>query len=493
MVGGSSVPSFDHVIRLGEHGPAAAEKLSDVYDYLCRLEARADAERLLAVDAAAERRDFEALERLVITERSLEELTEIEHSRVRRVVGLRNATALLPLILTWFILAWASWNYNRELGAHPKLAREPFLILWQQRFGGMLMPSFAETALISFGLLVVVLTLTVRAHALESHSSRELADASALLDDAMNSLALAVETSAVRPPANAQEWAEAAQRVLSETQQMIGAAVRDTEELAKTNNEISKNAQQAMAMLQGRAEEFMTGLAQEVRHLMLAIREDNAQVVSRTAEAAKNVLQQAGDANKQLIEQQMTPLFEGFRASLSDYRADQEVYRTSASALVGSVEDLAKSAAVTARSAASYTEIAGSIDKQLRLIGTSQTDFVRRITENSQSISTATAAMREVTDLMTGRMRTDIEALTRNIVEASGQLVKIDHDLAATSTALGGAATALKDTGSSLTTAAASAARAARAAEAAVAAAATAGRRQRPAVMAQNHASWVGL
>jgi hypothetical protein len=451
---------FPHIARLQPHGAAAAGKLQAVHGDLVRLGAAADADRLAALDKLAERRDYESLERLTAAGLPLDDLSEVQHSRVRRVVGLRNAAALLPLLTTWLLLGWASIDYRNELVAHPLLSRQPFLILWQQHFGDRLIPTFAQTALVAFVLLVVVLILTVAAHNLESRASRQLATVGSKLDDAMNSVALVIETSNVQPPATAAEWAEAAQRVLSETQQMLGTAVQDIEKLAKANNEISHTAEQAMARLQTQAEDFVTGLAAEVKELMLAIRADNAQVVTRTAEEAKNVLQQAGAANKQLIDQQMTPLFEGFRASLDDYRA-------SAAALAGGVADLSKSAAVIAQSADSYTDVAKSIDAQLRLIGTSQTNFVTRITENSQSIATATTAMREVTDLMTGRMRTDIEELAKNVLEASARLVAVDQDLATTSSALGDTTGAMRRTAASLADAAAAAARAAAAASAA--------------------------
>jgi hypothetical protein len=458
---------FPHIARLQPHGAAAAGKLQAVHGDLVRLGAAADADRLAALDKLAERRDYESLERLTAAGLPLDDLSEVQHSRVRRVVGLRNAAALLPLLTTWLLLGWASIDYRNELVAHPLLSRQPFLILWQQHFGDRLIPTFAQTALVAFVLLVVVLILTVAAHNLESRASRQLATVGSKLDDAMNSVALVIETSNVQPPATAAEWAEAAQRVLSETQQMLGTAVQDIEKLAKANNEISHTAEQAMARLQTQAEDFVTGLAAEVKELMLAIRADNAQVVTRTAEEAKNVLQQAGAANKQLIDQQMTPLFEGFRASLDDYRADQATYRASAAALAGGVADLSKSAAVMAQSADSYTDVAKSIDAQLRLIGTSQTNFVTRITENSQSIATATTAMREVTDLMTGRMRTDIEELAKNVLEASARLVAVDQDLATTSSALGDTTGAMRRTAASLADAAAAAARAAAAASAA--------------------------
>jgi hypothetical protein len=69
---------------------------------------------------------------------------------------------------------------------------------------------------------------------------------------------------------------EAAQRVLTETQRLITDAVRDTKALAERNNEISQTAK---------------------------------------------------EANRKLIEEQMTPLFQGFRAALDAYRADQDLPR----------------------------------------------------------------------------------------------------------------------------------------------------------------------
>jgi len=441
----ANVDPFASVADLRPYGEDAAQKLRAVHDELLRHGAAGDAQRLRTINTAAEQRDFGSLERLAIRGHSLDELSEIKHGRVRLVVGWRNVAALLPLLVTWLLLGWASISYHRALTEHPEQSTEPFLALWQGRFGGEVIPTFAETAIAAFVLLTVVLLLTVRAHRLESSSNRVVSDVAANTDEAMSALALCAETGKIRPPVSAEEWARAAQQVLTETQAMIEAAVRDTTALAATNKQISQTAHTAMADLQVQAKELVTSLARETTETMVAVREDNAQFIARTAEEAKLVIQQATAANRQLIEHHMTPLFDGFRVSLNEYRADHEVYRASAVALSGGVAELTKSAATLAASAQSYIEVATSIDAHLKLIESSQSRFVGEVAGHSQSIATAATALREVAELLSGRMRGDLEELARNVVNAGAGLAAIDHRLVGTSTSLEATTRAMRD------------------------------------------------
>ncbi|MEE6258115.1 hypothetical protein [Plantactinospora sonchi] len=471
---------FDNVAQLEPNGAEAARKLREVHAELVAVGAVSDAERLLALDRAAARRDYASLERMVAIEHPLDQLTELQHARVRTLTGWRNAAALVPLLMTWCFLGWASWRYHRQLQADPELATQPFLMLWEQRFGGSFIPTFAETAIFAFLMLSVVLALTVWAHARESESNRLLARFRNRIDDAMAALALATETSAIRPPMTAEEWAAAAQRVLGETQRLIEAAVRDTRTIAETNLQLVTEGRETATALyaqgreelttlyaqgreelttlysQGREEltglhakgretmeglreqgrEFVGGLAEETRATMIAVRAENAQLIAGTAEQAREVLQQAGTANRQLIEQQMSPLFEGFRESLREYRADQETYRTSAAALASGVTDLTASAQLLAESSGTYASTAVSIDEHLRRIDGSQSAFVARLAENVQSMNTAATAMREATETLSGRLRGDLEALAQNVVQASTKLAEADRDLVTTGGAL---------------------------------------------------------
>lgn len=451
---------FSHVRALEPHGPRAAEKLTALRDMLVRLGAPLDAERLLVVEKAAEERDFKLLDRFVTLGVPLHELGENRHGQVRRIVGWRNAAALLPLMITWMALAFASWDYQRMVQAHPKKITEPFLVLWQQRFDSV-RPTFAETALVSFTLLFIVLILTMLAHRRESAANAEIAAATALADDALHDLGLTVVANDVRAPENAKEWAEAAQHVLTETQQLIKAALTDTTELAKRNNAIAQTASEQLGQLQVRAEELLKGVGKETREVMVALQRQSEQTTSRVGEEAIKVLQQAGEANRQLVEQQMTPLFTGFRESLADYRQDQEVYRASAAALAGGVTNLTSAAAGLASGVTSYTGIARAIDENLELIGTTQADLGKRIGTHSDGLAAATGELREVAELMAGDMRRDIEALTENVMKAGSTLVTAEESLASTGAALAATTRAIQAGASELASAAATVDRAA--------------------------------
>ncbi|MER5702235.1 hypothetical protein ABT023_09810 [Micromonospora sp. NPDC002296] len=438
---------FENVAELEPNGIEAAAKLREVHGDLVKAGATSDAERLLALDRAAARRDYAGFERMIAVEHPLDELSELKHARARTLNGWRNAAALVPLLMTWCFLGLASWHYHRQLQAEPELATQPFLMLWEQRFGGAPVLTFAETALFAFLMLGLVLVLTMLAHRRETEANRVIAGFRARVDGALGALALAIEMSAVRSPMTAEEWAAAAQRVLGETQRLIEAAVRDTRALAETNIQLATEGREAVTALyaQGRTElaelhtkgrEFVGGLAEETLATMVAVRTENVQLIAGTAEQAREVLQQAGTANRQLIEQQMSPLFEGFRESLREYRADHETYQTSAATLASGVTELAAAAHLLGGSVGTYAATATSIDEHLRRIDNSQSAFVARLTENSQSMTTAATAMREATETMSGRLRADLEALAGNVVAASNRLAEVDRDLVTTGSAL---------------------------------------------------------
>ncbi|QXJ21486.1 hypothetical protein AGRA3207_002345 [Actinomadura graeca] len=452
---------FPHVAALGEHGGEAAGKLAELQEELLRLGAHDDAARLAAVDKAAGRRDLAMLGRYAAAGFTFHELAKVQHARVRRIVGWRNATALLPLMITWIALAVASWDYQRTVRAHPELTTQPFLVLWQRRFDGSPLPTFAETALLSFVLLLAVLALTVWAHRLESAANAELAEVGALADDALDHLGLTVESGDVKPPENAREWAEAAQRVLTETQEMIRLAVRDTARLAENNGAVSKAATDRLEELQVHAKKLLEGVSKETGEVLSALQMQGEQTTTRVGAEATAVLRQAGEANRQLIDQQMVPLFKGFKDALADYRGDQEVYRASAAALSGGVKDLTAAAAGLAGGVGGFTEAAASIDERLKVIGTSQTGLVDRIGEHSEGLAAATTELRGVAELVAGDMKGGLEELTRNVVDAGASLVAVQRDLAAAGTSLSAVTHTMQSTAADLASAAASVAMAA--------------------------------
>ena len=86
---------------------------------------------------------------------------------VRKADLIRNVLVLVPIFLTWFALAEASRAYARFIAANPDEISKPFLLLWENRFGGEaspLAPTFSFIALIDAVLLAIIIALTLFSH-----------------------------------------------------------------------------------------------------------------------------------------------------------------------------------------------------------------------------------------------------------------------------------------------------------------------------------------
>ncbi|MEV6493186.1 hypothetical protein AB0M20_31880, partial [Actinoplanes sp. NPDC051633] len=70
---------------------------------------------------------------------------------------------------------------------------------------------------------------------------------------------------------------------------------------------------------------------------------------------------------------------------------------------------------------------------------------VSRVTENSQSMTTAATAMREVTTLMSGNMKADLEQLAKNVVDSSRWLAAVEGGLSKTSGSIASTTVALQE------------------------------------------------
>ncbi|GAB2839893.1 hypothetical protein GCM10022221_44100 [Actinocorallia aurea] len=434
----SDQSAFPHIYALGAFGPKAAHELTELRTELLAIGARSDADRLAALDtAAAEQRDLPLLQQLVNTGIQLSEAEDVLQVPVRRLVGLRNAVAILPLILTWFMLAWGSWAYQAQIHRSPELIIEPFLVLWQRRFDTFI-PTFAETAVGSFLLLSTVLVLTLVGHRRESAANRELAHLHSLADNAVSTLSLAIENSDITPPDNAKEWAEAAQRVLSETQTLIKTAVSDTQKLAETNARIAKDATETLERLQQHAESLLVEIAREAGEVIKALELQAEQTTTRVGSEAVALLTQTADAHRQVVEQQMVPLFDGFKTSLAEYRKDQAVYSASAASLSGGVKDLTTAASGLASGVESYSGIGSDIDAKLGLIEAAQTKLSAEVAVHAKALSGTSSSVLEVVKLVSGPMRTDLEGLSRSATDTAASLEAALRQLGPTTAALQG-------------------------------------------------------
>ena len=89
------------------------------------------------------------------------------HSTVATADRVRNILVLAPILLTWFALAEASRAYTAYIELNPDEVRQPFLLLWEQGFGGQasrFAPSFSTVALIDAVIIAVIIALTFYSH-----------------------------------------------------------------------------------------------------------------------------------------------------------------------------------------------------------------------------------------------------------------------------------------------------------------------------------------
>ncbi len=144
---------------IGEVDPRSSERLSDLARSIGTEEGRIrwadvdlrrafNTERLAA--AYAERREGSfAAGALEIADRA------------------RQVLVLVPILLTWYALYEATRAYSRFIAANPDEVRKPFLLLWQEGFGGELgglAPTFSTVAIIDAAIILLIILLTFYAH-----------------------------------------------------------------------------------------------------------------------------------------------------------------------------------------------------------------------------------------------------------------------------------------------------------------------------------------
>jgi hypothetical protein len=105
---------------------------------------------------------------------------------------IRNVMVLVPIMLTWFALAQAVRDYSAYIENHPDELRQPFLLLWQQGFGGEASwhsPSFSAVAILDALVILLIVTITFFAHGRREQREEEIAttarDFQAHLDNAL--------------------------------------------------------------------------------------------------------------------------------------------------------------------------------------------------------------------------------------------------------------------------------------------------------------------
>ncbi|MEZ4626233.1 MAG: hypothetical protein R2843_15895 [Thermomicrobiales bacterium] len=99
---------------------------------------------------------------------------------------------LVPIMLTWFALAQAVSDYSNYVERYPEQIGQPFLLLWQQGFGGEASwhsPSFSSVAILDAMVILLIVVITFFAHGRREEREEDIAmtarDFQAHLDNAL--------------------------------------------------------------------------------------------------------------------------------------------------------------------------------------------------------------------------------------------------------------------------------------------------------------------
>lgn len=127
----------------------------------------------------------------------IEAAAAIERSRFHLthwLTALRNFLILLPLLMTWMALAWATMEYQQELARSPKDVNYPLLDLWQRGFtltspaGVTSTYSFSHVAWVDAGIFaaliiigLIVDIMVTRARAVARNAQARLEDVTMLI------------------------------------------------------------------------------------------------------------------------------------------------------------------------------------------------------------------------------------------------------------------------------------------------------------------------
>ncbi len=101
-----------------------------------------------------------------IDPKTLAETIEGEHSQLWDVLEVfRNVLVFAPIAVTWFGLSIAAAAYAGLIGRQPDLVVRPFLLLWEEGFGGTVPLNFSTLALIDATLIGILIALSLALHA----------------------------------------------------------------------------------------------------------------------------------------------------------------------------------------------------------------------------------------------------------------------------------------------------------------------------------------
>ncbi len=153
-------------------------QLEQLSDTAKELGATKGAQRLLTIKKYYKKFSLEEAYRLIDPSALQQEVEEAQSRSLllKAMYLLRIAFSLIPLILTWIALYYATNDYQQYLQKHPSEVYIPFLKLWQDGFDGITQFTFARVALLDAGLLFLFLLVSLAILFFENHIGKKNKD-----------------------------------------------------------------------------------------------------------------------------------------------------------------------------------------------------------------------------------------------------------------------------------------------------------------------------
>lgn len=300
----------------------------------------------------------------------------------------RNVLVLVPVLLTWYALAEASQAYDRYLTANPDQVGQPFLLLWQQDFGGELgafSPTFATVALADAAIILVIILLTFYAHGRREDQEDRVAEISSeyyvTLDNALAEAGvLLARDRAAQPSQMAQNVAALTDRFDINSREIIGLIDEERRRLG----EIAEQRQSEVADFGLFARSMRSGAEQT--HRMLA----ELRQVSRSLDESVDRLGADVASTGRHQETLLSTLQNLEQLTSSAIQSDQAVTHRLA--------DAATAIATSADSAVSGADHAAQVSDAAHQALRGMGDLAQRLVESNKHLTEAMSREHQSTD-----------------------------------------------------------------------------------------------
>ncbi len=314
---------------------------------------------------------------------------------------IRNTFIFLPIIVTWLSISQATDKYNELISTAIQqkkldLYSQPFLYLWQQRFGGTL-PAFltlSNIAIADVVILAIILLLTFFAYILSSTSvAQKDQDAQRLRANLNHAITGAVLSLHARPQLTAENNLEHVARNLDTTVQYMMGQVNTMTQQA--TDRLDKLAQDTTTRIDKVAQDTSTRFERVAREVTeqftISTKQTKAQLDGIVQEMTKQV--QAG--KEYLL--QLGSLTNGVVKTASEIQVAANALKTTNTGLINSINSLVTPVDTMSKQQAllleSVQKSVGLLETNAKGIGDLVTRQHKMTAELSDTLDTLTLAV----------------------------------------------------------------------------------------------------